>query len=96
MLADISDVRVRASVVKRGRDLSNDPLLQGKALKDDLAGFRSVRAASQRYRIVYVVGQAPRRVGIVWLGIRRDGGKTDVYYTMSRHIKRKGRDGMED
>ena len=38
-------------------DAKVEPQKQGKALVDNLSGFRSIRAVGQRYRIVYQVEQ---------------------------------------
>ena len=55
MLEGITDRRVRAKVFDRIKGLAEEPEKQGKPLVDDLAGFRSVRAVGQRYRIVYQI-----------------------------------------
>ena len=45
----------------------------------ELAGFRSIRAVGQRYRIVYRVERRGVTVLIVAVGGRRSGDKSDVY-----------------
>ncbi len=55
-LQAIGDTRTRQAVFSRALALDVEPLAQGKALGSDLKGFRSVRAAGQRYRILYRVG----------------------------------------
>jgi mRNA interferase RelE/StbE len=52
-LEDISDTRIRTTIIKRAYGLQDEPEKQGKPLTDDLKGLYSVRAAGQRYRIVY-------------------------------------------
>jgi mRNA interferase RelE/StbE len=52
-LEDISDNRVRTSLIKRAFELREEPEKQGKPLKGDLKGLHSIRAVGQRYRIVY-------------------------------------------
>lgn len=52
-LEDISDTRSRSTIIKRAYGLQEEPEKQGKPLTDDLKGYYSVRAAGQRYRIVY-------------------------------------------
>jgi mRNA interferase RelE/StbE len=52
-LEDISDNRVRTTIIKRAYDLREEPEKQGKPLTDDLKGLYSVRAVGQRYRIIY-------------------------------------------
>jgi mRNA interferase RelE/StbE len=44
-----------------------------------LAGFRSVRAVGQRYRIIYAVKGEEIFVMVVTVGIRRDGARDDIY-----------------
>lgn len=50
----------------------------------DLAGYRSVRAVGQRYRIIYEFDYGRQEVWVVTLGIRKEGDKTDVYKIASR------------
>jgi len=45
----------------------------------ELAGFRSIRAVGQRYRIIYQIRGNDIVVVIVAVGIRRDGAKDDIY-----------------
>ena len=78
-LEDIQDRRIREQLFKRIIDLANDPQQQGKALKDDLAGLRSVRAVGQRYRIIYQIEARRIVVVVVAVGIRKEGDRTDVY-----------------
>lgn len=52
-LEDISDNRVRTTIIKRAFELRDEPEKQGKPLTGDLKGLHSVRAVGQRYRIVY-------------------------------------------
>lgn len=78
-LAAITDRRVREKVKERLKGLSTDPELQGKALTSDLAGYRSIRAVGQRYRILYKIEAATVVVYVVAVGLRREGSKSDVY-----------------
>ena len=52
----IPDQRLRRLISQRVDQLAESPEQQGKPLVGELAGFRSVRAVGQRYRIIY-----PRR-----------------------------------
>jgi mRNA interferase RelE/StbE len=52
-LKEIKDVRVRGKLFERIEQLENEPENQGKPLKNELSGLRSVRAIGQRYRIIY-------------------------------------------
>ena len=60
-------------------NLAEEPEKQGKALLGELAGFRSIRAVGQRYRIIYQIKGNNIVVVIVAVGIRRDGAKDDIY-----------------
>ena len=84
MLADIADRRVREVISRRIDKLAEDPDKQGKPLGGDLAGCRSVRAAGQRYRILYRLREAEVEVLVVALGRRRQGDKRDVYEAAKR------------
>lgn len=45
----------------------------------ELAGYRSVRAVGQRYRVIYRLEEDRVLVLVVAVGIRRQGAKSDVY-----------------
>ena len=51
LLANIADRRIQRKIKERIDQLARDPEKQGKALTDDLAGYRSLQAVGQRYRI---------------------------------------------
>jgi mRNA interferase RelE/StbE len=74
----IPDQRIRRLIIERADELAQSPEQQGKPLIGELAGFRSVRAVRQRYRIVYRVERREISVLIVAAG-RRSGGKGDIY-----------------
>ena len=59
--------------------LAESPEQQGKPLVGELAGFRSVRAVGQRYRIVYRVERQEVVVVIVAVGRRKASDKNDIY-----------------
>ena len=80
----ISDKRIQQSIDKRINGLAHDPEKQGKPLSDDLAGYRSIRAVGQRYRIIYKVEAEVVTVVVVTLGIRKDKDKKDVYELAKR------------
>src|SRR5947207_7825183 len=75
----IKDTRIKESISRRINALSQDPNKQGKPMIDELAGYRSVRAVGQRYRIIYKVEDEEVVVLVVALGLRREGAKSDVY-----------------
>lgn len=89
MLREISDRRIREKLCQVIDRLARDPEKQGKPLVDDLAGFRSIRAAAQRYRIIYKVEDERVVVLIVALGIRREGDGKDIY-ALARKLVRLG------
>jgi len=84
MLLRIEDRRVRKLLKARTMRLSSSPEMQGKALSGDLAGLRSVRAAEQRYRIVYELIPEEHEVWVVTVGIRKAGSRDDVYELTKR------------
>jgi mRNA interferase RelE/StbE len=86
-LAVITDTRTQQSIARRINKLAEDPELQGKALLGPLTGYRSVRAAGQRYRIIYKLDGAQIIVYVVYLGIRREGDKHDVYALAQKLVK---------
>ena len=87
MLDAITDRRVRELIQARIRGLANEPEKQGKALGEELAGYRSVRAAGQRYRILYRVERDKVVVLVVAVGIRKEGSRADVYEAARRLVR---------
>jgi mRNA interferase RelE/StbE len=85
----ISDRRIRQKLFERASELTQDPEKQGKPLTDELAGFRSIRALGQRYRIIYRVFRDKGIVEVTTLGIRNEGSKQDVY-TLAAKLIRQG------
>lgn len=83
-LLRIEDGRIRKLVKARAARLNLNPNMQGKLLAGDLAGLRSVRAVGQRYRIVYELFPDDREVWVVTLGMRKAGGRDDVYELAKR------------
>ena len=79
LLSEISDKRIREKIGTVIDRLVEDPEKQGKALVGELAGFRSLRAVGQRYRVIYKVTSEEILVVIVAVGIRKDGAKNDIY-----------------
>ncbi len=88
-LAAISDRRIQEKIKASLRRLEYEPDQQGKSLRDELAGYRSVRAVSQRYRIIYKVDEERVIVMVVTVGIRKDGDKKDAY-ELARKLERLG------
>ena len=79
MLTGITDRRIREKIITVIDRLAEEPERQGKAMVGELAGFRSIRAVSQRYRIIYTVKGGEIVVVVVEVGIRRDGARDDIY-----------------
>ena len=84
----IPDARTYEAVSRRIRGLEQEPQKQGKPLGGDLKTYRSVRAAGQRYRVVYQVAALEDVVTVVVVGVRKEGDKRDVYRVASRRLKK--------
>jgi mRNA interferase RelE/StbE len=87
MLEAITDRRVREKLASTIDSLESDPELRGKPLDDDLAGYRSVRAVGQRYRVIYRVERSAVVVVVVAAGIRKEGSREDVYRVAAKLIR---------
>jgi mRNA interferase RelE/StbE len=87
MLAAIGDRRSQKSIAARIRALAVDPEKQGKALTGELRELRSLRAAGQRYRIIYRVERERIVVLVVAVGLRKEGSKKDIY-SLARKLLR--------
>jgi mRNA interferase RelE/StbE len=79
MLTGISDRRIREKIVAVIDRLVEEPEKQGKSMLGELAGFRSIRAVGQRYRIIYALKGDEIVVMVVAVGIRRDKARDDIY-----------------
>ena len=75
----LPDQRIRRLISQRVDQLAKSPEQQGKPLVGELAGFRTVRAVGQRYRIVFRVERREVVVVIVAVGQRKAGNKGDIY-----------------
>ena len=87
-LEAVTDRRTRGAIVRRIDTLADEPEKQGKKLRGWLAGFVSIRAAGQRYRVVYRVNDREKRVLVYMVGIRREGSRRDVYALAERLVQR--------
>src|SRR5665647_1710613 len=87
LLSEISDRRIREKIGAVIDRLVEEPEKQGKALLGELAGFRSMRAVGQRYRVIYKVTSEEILVVIVAVGIRKDGAKNDIYNLAKKLFK---------
>ena len=87
MLMGIADRRIREKLAEVIDRLESDPELRGKPLDDDLAGYRSVRAAGQRYGIIYRVERTIVTVVVVAAGIRKAGSHEDIYRVAAKLVR---------
>jgi mRNA interferase RelE/StbE len=85
----LPDQRIRRFISQRVDQLARSPEQQDKPLIGELAGFRSLRAGGQRYRIIYRVERRDVTVLIVVVGRRRSGDKSDIY-ELARKLLRQG------
>ena len=85
----IPDPRIKGLIAQRADQLATSPEQQGKPLIGELAGFRSLRAVGQRYRIVYRIERHEVTVLVVAVGRRRSGDKSDIY-ELARKLLRQG------
>ena len=83
----IPDQRIRRLITQRVDQLAKSPEQQGKPLLGELAGFRSVRAVGQRYRIIYRVERKEVVVSIAAVAKRKEGDKGDVYALAKRLLR---------
>ena len=81
------DIRSKNQIINKIELLKKEPLLLGKSLKGPLKEFRSIRAAGQRYRIIYKVIESEIIVIVIAIGIRKDGDKKDIHELMKKYIK---------
>lgn len=89
MVKAIADRRIRAQIVARVEELTTDPELAGKALVGELAGYRTIRAAGQRYRIIYRVERRLVTILIVAVGRRKEGDRKDIYELARRLLRQR-------
>ncbi|MBI2855055.1 MAG: type II toxin-antitoxin system RelE/ParE family toxin [Chloroflexi bacterium] len=87
-LEAIANRRTRSTIVRRIDALAEEPGKLGKPLRGWLAGFMSIRAVGQRYRVVYRVEAEERLVLVYLVGIRREGDKKDIYSLAQRLVQR--------
>ena len=66
LFTEIKDRREQSVILKRIEKLKDEPEKQGKALSEELLGYRSIRSVGQRYRIIYRIEQ-DRVVELSWV-----------------------------
>ena len=84
---EIKDTRVRARVIERAEELAIAPDMPGKKLFGEFRGLKSLRAG--RYRVIYKIYDAEKRVIIVTVGMRKEGDKKDIYEVLAKLVKGK-------
>ena len=87
MLQNILDRRIREKIRDRIDGLVEDPEKQGRPLTGELAGFRSLRAVGQRYRVIYRTERAKVIVFVVGVGIRKEGSRADIYALAKKLVR---------
>ena len=89
MLKEISDRRIRGQVSDTIDMLAQDPEKKGKPLLGELAGFRSLRAAGQKYRVIYKIEKEVVTVVAVAVGRRKEGDRKDIYSLAKKLFEQK-------
>ena len=86
-LAAITDRRIQQALDQAIGGLEFDADKKGKPLTGKLAGCRSIRAVSQRYRIIYRVDAGLVQVVILTIGLRKEGDRADIYALAERLVR---------
>jgi mRNA interferase RelE/StbE len=86
-MREIKDRRIQEILVVVLQRLEYAPDQQGKKLNEELIEYRSVRAVSQRYRIIYHISDDLGVVFIANMGIRKEGDKKDVYVQTKKLLR---------
>ena len=89
LVAAIPDQRIKRLITQRVDQLAEAPEQQGKPLVGELAGFRSIRAVGQRYRIIYPVARKEIVVVIVAAGRRKHADSSDIYELARKLLKQR-------
>ena len=87
MLTGVSDRRIQQQLFDVSKRLQHEPEKQGKPLREDLLGYRSLRVAGQRYRLVDSIDSEASRVHVVAAGLRRAGAREDVYELAQKMVR---------
>lgn len=86
-LGGVTDNRTYAAIEAKIDELTTEPDKRGKALSGSLVDYRVVRAAGQRYRVVYQVAALEGVVTVVVVGIRKEGDKHDAYRIAAKRLR---------
>ena len=81
------ETTARNQIIRKIEQLREDPVLLGKSLVGPLKDYRSVRAAGQRYRIVYRIQEDHVLVIVVAAELRKAGDRKDIYELMKKLVK---------
>jgi mRNA interferase RelE/StbE len=87
LLEALGDRRIQQQLFDTSKRLETDPEKQGKPLREELLGFRSLRVVGQRYRIIYSIDTVAGTVYVVAAGIRREGARDDIYLLAQRLVR---------
>ncbi len=87
MLEAVSDRRLQQQLFDTSKRLELDPEKQGKPLRAELLGFRSLRSVGQRYRLIYSIDPDAGTVHVVAAGLRREGARDDIYALAQRLVR---------
>ena len=87
MLEGIGDRRIQQLLFDTSKRLEAAPEKQGKPLREDLLGFRSLHVIGQRYRVISSIEPGARTVHIVAAGIRREGARDDIYQLAQKLVR---------
>ena len=87
MIQGIKDRRITRQVVERIDRLQDDPEKQGKPLLGALSGYRSVRAAGQRFRVIFKIEDKTVVIVVIAIGLRKEGDKKDIYALARKMIR---------
>lgn len=83
----VEDRRVRLKLSEAVESLRETPELKGKALLGELSGYRSLRAAGQRSRVVYRIERSVVTVVAIAVGRGRAGDRRDIYELARKLIR---------
>jgi len=87
MLREIGDRRIQRLLVEAGKTLAQEPEKKGKPMIGPLSGYRSLRVAGQRYRLIYRIEREKILVWIAAAGIRKEGDRRDVYRLAEKLVR---------
>lgn len=87
LLSEIDDIRIVGKILERAESLAMEPEKRGKPLTGKMAGYRSLRAKGQRYRILYRIDRQRLLVNVVAIGIRKEGDKHDIYAIAAKWLR---------